>query len=57
MIDTAPVGVVILELMVPSSAQLPISIYGGLCRHPNIYMGASLRVRGSHYGGSRMTVH
>lgn len=29
MIETAPVGFVILELMVPSSAQLPVPIYGG----------------------------
>ena len=40
------------ELMAPCSAQLPISIYRGLCRRPNIHLGASFRVRGSPYSGS-----
>ena len=42
------------ELMPPCSAQLPISIDGGLCRRPNIHLGASFRVRGSPYSGSRL---
>ena len=33
-----------LELMVKSSAQFPIRVYGRLCRCLDIHLGASLRV-------------
>lgn len=41
-----------IDLMVPSTAKLPIPIYCGLCRGPDFYLGDSLRVCGLPYGGS-----
>lgn len=56
-IEIASGGIVDLELMIPSSAQLPIPIYRGLRSRPDLYLGDSLRVRGLSYGRRQVTFY
>ena len=43
-------------LIVSSSAQFSISVYRGVCRRPDLYLGDTLRVCDYPFGGRQMTV-
>ena len=50
------VDVVESALIISSSAQFPISVHGGICRRPDLYLGDSLRVCCHPFGGRQMIV-